>query len=96
MTVTEKQLFESVPANEFNTYWIPCTWFIYRLQEAAKQGKLLNQYALESIMRVGVVHHNKRQHLIFLKGGWRLFRIHAYFKVFFTTYKTWSLMSNSS
>merc|ERR1719347_1514632 len=51
MTVTEKQLFESVPANEFNTYWIPCTWFIYRLQEAAKQGKLLNQYALESIMR---------------------------------------------
>ena len=53
MTVTEKQLFESVPANEFNTYWIPCTWFIFRLQEATTQGKLLNQYALESIMRVG-------------------------------------------
>ena len=52
MTVNEKKLFESVPANEFNTYWVPCTWFIFRLQEAAKQGKLLNQYALESIMRV--------------------------------------------
>jgi len=51
MTVSEKQLFESVPANEFNTYWIPCTWFIFRLQEATQQGKLLNQYALESIMR---------------------------------------------
>ena len=69
MTVNEKKLFESVPANEFNTYWVPCTWFIFRfivlghvqifntfcllrVQEAAKKGKLLNQYALESIMRV--------------------------------------------
>jgi len=51
MTVNEKKLFESVPANEFNTYWVPCTWFIFRLQEATKQGRLLNQYALESIMR---------------------------------------------
>ena len=52
MTVNEKKLFESVPANEFNTYWVPCTWFVYRLQEATKQGRLLNQYALENIMRV--------------------------------------------
>jgi len=51
MTVNEKKLFEAVPANEFNTYWVPCTWFIFRLQEATKQGRLLNQYALESIMR---------------------------------------------
>ena len=52
MTKNEKKLFEAVPANEFNTYWVPCTWFIFRLQEATKQGRLLNQYALESIMRV--------------------------------------------
>ena len=69
MTKNEKKLFEAVPANEFNTYWVPCTWFIFRfivlrhvlifntfrllrVQEAAKKGKLLNQYALESIMRV--------------------------------------------
>ena len=52
MTVTEKELFSSVPANEFNTYWVPCTWFVYRLQEATKKGKLLNQYSLENIMRV--------------------------------------------
>jgi len=51
MTVNEKKLFESVPANEFNTYWVPCTWFVFRLQEATKKGKLLNQYALENIMR---------------------------------------------
>jgi len=51
MTKNEKKLFEAVPANEFNTYWVPCTWFIFRVQEAAKKGKLLNQYALESIMR---------------------------------------------
>ena len=52
MTANEKKLFESVPANEFNTYWVPCTWFVYRLQEATKHGRLLNQYALENIMRV--------------------------------------------
>ena len=50
-TLQEKELFNAVPANEFNTYWIPCTWFIYRLQEASKKGKLLNAYALETIMR---------------------------------------------
>ena len=60
MTVNEKKLFESVPANEFNTYWVPCTWFVYRLQEATKHGRLLNQYALENIMRV-------RQFLVILK-----------------------------
>ena len=52
MTVNEKKLFEAVPCNEFNTYWVPCTWFVFRLQEATKKGKLLNQYALENIMRV--------------------------------------------
>lgn len=51
MTEPEKMLFSAIPANEFNTYWVPCTWFIYRLQEATKKGKLLNQYSLENIMR---------------------------------------------
>ena len=32
MTNQEKELFLAVPSNEFNTYWIPCTWFVYRLQ----------------------------------------------------------------
>ena len=92
MTNQEKELFQAVPCNEFNTYWIPCTWFIYRyyhsditcknsmvisewfqwqfenffqhqrydnffnllsrIQEAAKKGKLINNYALETIIRV--------------------------------------------
>jgi hypothetical protein len=51
MTNQEKELFQVVPCNEFNTYWIPCTWFVYRIQEAAKKGKLLNEYAIETIMR---------------------------------------------
>ena len=50
MTDHEKKLFEVVPSTEFNTYWVPCTWFIFRLQEATKRGKLLNQYALSHIM----------------------------------------------
>ena len=53
MTNQEKELFNAVPATEFNTYWIPCTWFIYRIQEAAKNKKLINDYALETIIRVG-------------------------------------------
>ena len=52
MTNQEKELFNAVPATEFNTYWIPCTWFIYRIQEAAKNKKLINDYALETIIRV--------------------------------------------
>ena len=52
MTNQEKELFMAVPSNEFNTYWIPCTWFVYRLQEASKKGKLINNYALETLMRV--------------------------------------------
>ena len=54
MTNQEKELFSAVPANEFNTYWIPCTWFVFRLQQASKQGKLVSNYALETIMRVRI------------------------------------------
>ncbi|TRY79587.1 hypothetical protein TCAL_08946 [Tigriopus californicus] len=51
MTNQEKELFSAVPSNEFNTYWIPCTWFIYRIQEASIKGKLISEFALETIMR---------------------------------------------
>ena len=69
MTASEKEYFEAVPANEFNTYWVPCTWFVFRLQEASKQGKLLNEYALESIMRVGhraEVHYDKLDNYVLI------------------------------
>ena len=59
MTNQEKELFMAVPSNEFNTYWIPCTWFVFRLQEASKKGKLINNYALETLMRVS----KKRRHI---------------------------------
>ena len=64
MTNQEKELFNAVPATEFNTYWIPCTWFIYRIQEAAKNKKLINDYALETIIRVPT-HTKKRNQLLF-------------------------------
>ena len=66
MTPTEKELFAAVPANEFNTYWVPCTWFVYRIQEATKRGKLLNQYSLENIMRVGSFEEKNAQFKKFL------------------------------
>ena len=32
MTANEKKIFESVPADELDASWVPCTWFVCRLQ----------------------------------------------------------------
>ena len=60
MTNEEKELFAAVPCNEFNTYWIPCTWFVYRLQEASKNGKLISEYSMEVLMKVMILMNNDR------------------------------------
>ncbi|XP_058799679.1 bestrophin-4-like [Phymastichus coffea] len=50
MTHLELQLFESVPSLEFNTYWIPCTWFINLLKEARSSHRLPDPMGLKIIM----------------------------------------------
>ncbi|XP_051154261.1 bestrophin-4-like [Leptopilina boulardi] len=50
MTSLELGLFQSVPSLEFNTYWIPCTWFINLLKEARRNHRLPDAQGLKIIM----------------------------------------------
>ncbi|XP_031785041.1 bestrophin-4-like [Nasonia vitripennis] len=50
MTSLELELFTSVPSLEFNTYWIPCTWFINLLKEAQTNHRLPDSQGLKIIM----------------------------------------------
>ncbi|XP_043503284.1 bestrophin-4-like [Polistes fuscatus] len=50
MTSLELDLFQSVPSLEFNTYWIPCTWFINLLKEARRNHRLPDPQGLKLIM----------------------------------------------
>ncbi|XP_011864953.1 PREDICTED: bestrophin-4-like [Vollenhovia emeryi] len=50
MTTLELQLYQSVPSSEFNTYWIPCTWFINLLKEARKNHRISDAQGLKLIM----------------------------------------------
>lgn len=52
MTTLELQLYQSVPSVEFNTYWIPCTWFINLLKEARKTHRISDAQGLKLIMEV--------------------------------------------
>lgn len=52
MTSLELELFQSVPSSEFNTYWIPCTWFINLLKEARRGNRLPDTQGLKMIMEV--------------------------------------------
>ncbi|XP_025987442.1 bestrophin-2 isoform X2 [Solenopsis invicta] len=52
MTALELQLYQSVPSVEFNTYWIPCTWFINLLKEARKNHRISDAQGLKLIMEV--------------------------------------------
>ncbi|XP_011687186.1 PREDICTED: bestrophin-4-like [Wasmannia auropunctata] len=50
MTTLELQLYQAVPSVEFNTYWIPCTWFINLLKEARKNHRISDAQGLKLIM----------------------------------------------
>ncbi|XP_003705242.2 bestrophin-4 [Megachile rotundata] len=50
MTSIELELFLAVPSSEFNTYWIPCTWFINLLKEARQNHRTPDPQGLKLIM----------------------------------------------
>nr|CAD7404391.1 unnamed protein product [Timema poppensis] len=50
MTAVEIQMYQSVPSVEFNTYWIPCTWFISLLKETRKESRITDSQGLKIIM----------------------------------------------
>ncbi|XP_024220172.1 bestrophin-4 isoform X2 [Halyomorpha halys] len=51
MTRIELEMFTAVPSLEFNTYWIPCTWFISLLKDARKGNKITDPQGLKLIMQ---------------------------------------------
>lgn len=52
MTSLELDLFLAVPSSEFNTYWIPCTWFINLLKEARQNHRIPDPQGLKLVMEV--------------------------------------------
>ncbi|CAG2059952.1 unnamed protein product [Timema podura] len=52
MTAVEIQMYQSVPSVEFNTYWIPCTWFISLLKETRKESRITDSQGLKIIMEL--------------------------------------------
>ncbi|XP_037075395.1 bestrophin-1-like [Pollicipes pollicipes] len=50
MTATELEEFSSVPRKEFNTYWIPCCWFVSLLREARITNHVIDSQGLKLIV----------------------------------------------
>lgn len=52
MTKLESDIWMSIPSNEFNTFWVPCTWFINLLREAKMDCRVTDGYGVKLIMEV--------------------------------------------
>lgn len=50
MTKLELDMLNSVPSTEFNTFWIPCTWFINLLREAKQECRITDSNGMKLIM----------------------------------------------
>uniref|UniRef100_A0A146MHT0 Bestrophin homolog n=1 Tax=Lygus hesperus TaxID=30085 RepID=A0A146MHT0_LYGHE len=50
MNQIELDMFTSVPNMEFNTYWIPCTWFVNLLRDAKKNKVITDYQGLKFVM----------------------------------------------
>ncbi|KAL4130655.1 hypothetical protein QTP88_008068 [Uroleucon formosanum] len=51
MTADEIEVFYSLPKVEFNTYWVPCTWFVSLLKEAKKSKRIDDSEGVRLIMQ---------------------------------------------
>ena len=52
MTKPELEMYSAVPATEFNTFWIPCTWFVNLLRDARQECRITDSSGLKLIMEV--------------------------------------------
>ncbi|CAB3359050.1 Hypothetical predicted protein [Cloeon dipterum] len=50
MTRVELEMYVAVPSEEFNTYWIPSTWFISLLKQAKRSNRVMDSQGLKIIM----------------------------------------------
>lgn len=52
MTKPELEMYTAVPSNEFNTFWIPCTWFVNLLRQMKQECRVTDSNGLKLIMEV--------------------------------------------
>ncbi|XP_045119149.1 uncharacterized protein LOC123509082 isoform X4 [Portunus trituberculatus] len=52
MTSTELGIYKMVPNKEFNTYWVPCTWFTALLRDIKAQKRIPDPLGVKHIMEV--------------------------------------------
>ncbi|CAB0011862.1 unnamed protein product, partial [Nesidiocoris tenuis] len=50
MTPAELVMFTSVPNLEFNTYWIPCAWFVNLMKDSRNNKMITDVQGLKFIM----------------------------------------------
>ncbi|KAI2810952.1 chloride channel forming protein [Blomia tropicalis] len=50
MSRPELDMYSSVPSHEFNTFWIPCTWFVNLLREAKSECRITDSGGIKLIM----------------------------------------------
>ncbi|KAB7502105.1 hypothetical protein Anas_12269 [Armadillidium nasatum] len=55
----ELNIFNMVPNKEFNTYWIPCTWFTALVKDARAQKRISDPVGLKLIMEVSFINKTK-------------------------------------
>lgn len=51
MTQAELETFKAVES-DVNLYWLPGLWFSHRLREAQVQGRIIDSYGAQLIMKV--------------------------------------------
>ena len=77
MTKPELEMYSSVPSHEFNTFWIPCTWFVNLLREAKSECRITDSGGLKLIMEVCFIYWTSYIISGFEIDGWVLFFILA-------------------
>lgn len=50
MTKLEMEVWQSIPSTEFNTFWVPCTWFINLLREARNECRITDAQGVKLIL----------------------------------------------
>jgi hypothetical protein len=56
MTRAEMECFKAVKA-DVNLFWLPGLWFTQRLREAQLQGRILDSFGAQLIMKVNLSCH---------------------------------------
>lgn len=50
MSKPELEMFQAVPSTEFNTFWIPVTWFVNLLRESRQECRITDSNGIKLMM----------------------------------------------